>query len=60
MAKATKSNRKYITLTCITCLTLNTPGVSKYITIKNKKTTPLKLKLQKYCKYCKKHTSHQE
>ena len=31
-----------------------------YNTMKNKKNTPDKLELNKYCRFCKKHTLHSE
>ena len=31
-----------------------------YTTSKNKKTTPEKLELKKYCRYCRTHTVHKE
>jgi large subunit ribosomal protein L33 len=31
-----------------------------YTTTKNKKTTPDKLELKKYCPTCRKHTAHKE
>jgi len=38
-------------------------GVSKrknYSTMKNKRNTPDKLNLNKYCRFCRKHTAHKE
>jgi large subunit ribosomal protein L33 len=31
-----------------------------YVTTKNKKTTTGKLEFKKYCRWCRKHTSHKE
>ena len=31
-----------------------------YNTIKNKKNDPDRIELEKYCKFCKKHTVHKE
>ena len=31
-----------------------------YNTTKNKKNNPDRIELQKYCKFCKKHTTHKE
>ena len=42
------------TLRCNECKQRN------YNTIKNKKNTPDKLELNKYCPFCKKHTLHTE
>ena len=47
-------NRSIITLECKTCKERN------YTTTKNKKTTPDKLELKKFCSTCRKHTAHKE
>ncbi|MGB0641400.1 MAG: 50S ribosomal protein L33, partial [Myxococcota bacterium] len=36
------------------------PGMSRYTTYKNKKTTPSKLELMKYNKFLRRHTLHRE
>jgi large subunit ribosomal protein L33 len=46
--------RDIITLACVDCKNRN------YTTTKNKKTTPDKLELKKYCPTCRKHTAHKE
>jgi large subunit ribosomal protein L33 len=46
--------QEIITLFCTVCKRKN------YTTKKNKKTTPERLELKKYCKWCKKHTPHKE
>jgi large subunit ribosomal protein L33 len=46
--------RVNITLACTECKQRN------YTTSKNKKTTPDRIELVKYCKFCKTHTSHKE
>jgi len=46
--------RENITLVCGTCKQRN------YRTSKNKKTTPAKLELKKYCPFCRSHTPHKE
>ena len=43
-----------ITLACSECRRRN------YTTTKNKRTTPDKLELSKYCRFCRKHTAHKE
>jgi large subunit ribosomal protein L33 len=43
-----------ITLRCSECKQRN------YNTMKNKKNTPDRLELNKYCPFCKKHTVHNE
>ena len=46
--------RDIITLACTDCKDRN------YTTTKNKKTTPDRLELKKYCRHCRKHTAHKE
>ena len=46
--------RDIITLACTDCKNRN------YTTTKNKKTTPDKLELKKFCPTCRKHTNHKE
>ena len=46
--------RDNLTLACGDCKRRN------YTTTKNKKRTPGKLELRKYCRFCGKHTSHKE
>ena len=46
--------RDIITLACNDCKNRN------YTTTKNKKTTPDKLELRKFCPSCRKHTAHKE
>jgi len=46
--------RDIITLACVDCKNRN------YTTTKNKKTTPDKLELKKFCSSCRKHTQHKE
>jgi len=46
--------REIITLACVDCKNRN------YTTTKNKKTTPDKLELKKFCSTCRKHTAHKE
>ena len=43
-----------VTLACGECKRRN------YSTTKNKRTTPDKLELKKYCRFCRKHTAHKE
>jgi large subunit ribosomal protein L33 len=55
MAKKSKGNKRQLLLfTCSECKKNN------YISEKNKINTPDKLELNKYCKFCKKHTAHKE
>ena len=46
--------RDIITMACTDCKNRN------YTTTKNKKTTPDKLELKKFCPSCRKHTNHKE
>jgi large subunit ribosomal protein L33 len=46
--------RNIITLACGDCKRRN------YSTTKNKRTTPDKIELKKYCRFCRKHTAHKE
>lgn len=62
MAK-NKDVRISITLECIKC-SENTNklrmGISRYITQKNRRNTPNRLELKKFCRYCRVHTVHKE
>ena len=46
--------RVKITLACTECKQRN------YNTKKNKKNTPDRMEMNKYCRFCKKHTLHRE
>ena len=46
--------RDNVTLACGDCKRRT------YVTTKNKKTTTGKLEFRKYCRFCRKHTSHKE
>jgi len=46
--------RVIIHLACQECKRRN------YSTTKNKQTTPDRLELKKYCRFCRKHTAHRE
>ncbi len=46
--------RVKITLVCQECKQRN------YDTVKNKKNTPDRLEMNKYCRFCRKHTLHKE
>ncbi len=62
MAK-NKGPRILVTLECTECR-LNkekrAAGVSRYLSTKNRRNTPEKLEISKYCPYCNKHTAHKE
>ncbi len=57
MAKKTKGNRVQVILECTES---GVPGMSRYITTKNKKNTPERLERMKYNPYLKKVTLHRE
>lgn len=59
MAKK-KGDRVQVILECTEQKKTNVPGISRYITTKNKKNTPSKLELKKYNPYLKKVTVHKE
>nr|YP_010290944.1 ribosomal protein L33 [Juncus alatus]YP_010293730.1 ribosomal protein L33 [Juncus grisebachii]ULQ66534.1 ribosomal protein L33 [Juncus alatus]ULQ66867.1 ribosomal protein L33 [Juncus grisebachii] len=63
MAKM-KDVRVSIILECTSCVRKNinkeSSGISRYITEKNRYNTTSDLELQKFCRYCKKHTTHRE
>ncbi|MDI7260711.1 MAG: 50S ribosomal protein L33 [Thermodesulfobacteriota bacterium] len=46
--------RNILNLACSECKRRN------YSTMKNKRTTPDKLELKKYCRFCRRHTVHKE
>ncbi|HHD11562.1 MAG TPA: 50S ribosomal protein L33 [Deltaproteobacteria bacterium] len=46
--------RQIITLACTECKRRN------YSSTKNKRNTPDRLELKKYCKFCRRHTLHRE
>ena len=46
--------RVAVTMSCVECKRRN------YMTEKNKKTTPDRIELKKYCPFCKTHTAHKE
>ena len=60
MAKKSKEARAQIILECTEQKTSGVPGISRYISMKNKKNTPERLELKKYNPYLKKITVHKE
>ena len=46
--------RVKVTLACTECKQRN------YNTIKNKKNDPYRIELKKYCRFCRKQTTHKE
>jgi large subunit ribosomal protein L33 len=59
MAKK-KETRVQVILECTEHKTSGMPGMSRYITTKNKKNTTARLELRKYNPILKKHTIHKE
>lgn len=62
MAK-TKGVRVILTLECTQCRTnvnKRSMGVSRYTTKKNRRNTPNRLELKKFCPHCNIHTIHKE
>nr|WLD05949.1 ribosomal protein L33 [Meringosphaera mediterranea] len=64
MAKS-KGSRLITTIECLDCRVKTnedkrSPGVSRYTTKKNRKNTPERLELRKFCRFCNKHTVHKE
>jgi len=60
MAKKSKDQRIQVIMECTEQKTSGVPGISRYITNKNKKNTPERLELKKYNPYLKKMTVHKE
>ena len=46
--------RVKVSLRCSECKQRN------YTTMKNKKNDPARLEMKKYCRFCRKHTTHNE
>ena len=60
MAKKAKGNRVQVILECPEQRASGVPGISRYITTKNRKNTTERLELKKYNPYLKKVTVHKE
>ena len=60
MAKKTKGNRVQVILECTEQKASGVPGMSRYITVKNKKNTPERMELKQDNPYLKKVTVHRE
>ena len=58
MAKAVARMQIYIE--CTTCRTSGTPGVSRYTTSKNRRNTPDRIEIKKYCPFERRRTVHRE
>ena len=58
-----KGTRILITLECQECRSntnKRSPGVSRYLTQKNRRNNPERLELKKYCPHCNKKVIHKE
>ncbi|MGV3539455.1 MAG: 50S ribosomal protein L33 [Rufibacter sp.] len=60
MAKKAKGNRVQVILECTEQKNSGVPGMSRYITTKNRKNTPERLEMKKYNPFMKKVTVHKE
>ena len=60
MAKKSKGNRVQVILECTEQKESGVPGMSRYITTKNRKNTPERLELKKYNPYLKRVTLNRE
>ena len=60
MAKKAKGDRIQVILECTEQKGSGVPGMSRYITTKNRKNTTERLELKKYNPYFKKYTIHKE
>ena len=60
MAKKAKGNRVQVILECTEQKNSGVPGMSRYITTKNRKNTTERLELKKYHPYLKRVTVHKE
>ncbi|MEX1240918.1 MAG: 50S ribosomal protein L33 [Cyclobacteriaceae bacterium] len=57
---AKKGNRVQVILECTEHKTTGQPGMSRYITTKNRKNTTERLELKKFNPILKKYTAHKE
>jgi large subunit ribosomal protein L33 len=60
VAKKKALARQTITLECTEQKEAGVPGISRYVTTKNKKNTPKRLELRKYNPYLRRYTLHRE
>ncbi|MEG1555997.1 MAG: 50S ribosomal protein L33 [Bacteroidales bacterium] len=60
MAKKNKEARQQIILECTEQKASGVPGMSRYISTKNRKNSPERLELKKYNPFLKKVTVHKE
>ena len=60
MAKKSKGNRIQVILQCTEPKETGLPGMSRYITTKNRKNTPDRMELKKFNPVLKRYTVHKE
>ena len=60
MAKKVKGNRVHVILECTEHKESGMPGISRYITTKNRKNTTQRLELKKYNPILRRMTLHKE
>ncbi len=60
MAKKAKGDRVQVILECTEQKASGVPGISRYVTTKNRKNTTERLELKKYNPYLKRYTIHKE
>jgi len=60
MAKKSKGNRIQIILECTEHKSSGMPGISRYVSEKNRKNTPDRLEIKKFNPILKKYTLHKE
>lgn len=57
---AKKGDRIQVILECTEQKKAGVPGISRYVSQKNRRNTPQRLELKKYNPYLNKHTIHKE
>jgi large subunit ribosomal protein L33 len=57
---AKKGNRVQVILECTEQKNTTVPGMSRYVTTKNRKNTPTRIELKKFNPFLRKYTVHKE
>ena len=57
---AKKGNRVQVILECTEQKESGVPGMSRYVTTKNRKNTPTRIELKKFNPYLRRYTLHKE
>lgn len=57
---AKKGNRVQVILECTEQKTTGVPGMSRYVTTKNRKNTPGRMELKKFNSFLRRYTMHKE